>query len=120
MKLIRKPKLLKVVEPVKEEEVKAPKETAKEKTKKNKLPPDTYHDEVTPLELVIDETMKLIFTVKRGGELGLPRVDIRQYVTTEAYTGFTKKGINFPLEFMLEFMDKVEELNSECDAKGLE
>ena len=114
MKLIRKPALLKS-EPVKEE-----KTPVEKKTKKSKLPPDTYKDEVVPLELKIDETMKLVFTVKRGGELGLPRVDIRQYVTTETYQGFTKKGVNFPLEFMLEFMDKVEELNTECDKKGLE
>lgn len=119
MKLIKKPTLLKVEQPVKEEvkQEPTPKETTK---KKNKLPPDTYKDEVEPLELYIDETMKLIFTVKRGGDLGLPRVDIRQYVTTEAYNGFTKKGINFPLEFLLDFMETVDKLNTECDEAGLE
>ena len=115
MKLIKKKPTLIKVQPVKEE-----KTPVEKKTKKSKLPPDTYKDEVTPLELVIDDTMKLVFTVKRGGDLGLPRVDIRQYVTTETYQGFTKKGINFPLEFMLEFMDRVEALNTECDEKGLE
>ena len=118
MKLIKKPTLLKA-EPVKENKTKT-KETAEKKDKKSKLPPDAYKDEVTPLELYIDETMKLVFTVKRGGDLGLPRVDIRQFVTTDTYQGFTKKGINFPLEFLLDFIETVDRLNTECDEAGLD
>ncbi len=31
---------------------------------------------------------------------GLYRLDIREYVQTNKYTGFTKKGINVPTEFL--------------------
>lgn len=102
------------------QEVKAPEEKKTSKNGKSKLPPDTYKDEITPVEFEIDEHCKLIFSVKRAGEMGLPHIDIRQYITTEKYTGFTKKGINFPLEFFFDFMDKCQEVNEACDRKGLD
>ena len=93
-----------------------------EKTKKEArpLPSDDYKDEIDPKEIVLDESGKLIVSVKRGGEYGLPGVDIRHYVTTERYTGFTKKGVNFPLEFLLELVDLLREVSDECESKGLE
>ena len=98
---------------------KAP-EPKKEEKKVEKLPPDDYKDEVTPREILLDETGKLIISVKRGGDYGLPHVDIRHFVTTERFTGFTKKGVNFPLEFLYELMDLLKEVSDECDRKGLE
>lgn len=93
-----------------------------EKTSKRegRLPPDEYEDEIEPKEIVLDENGKLIISVKRGGEYGLPCVDIRHYVTTERFTGFTKKGVNFPLELLLELIDTLREVSDECDRKGLE
>ena len=85
-----------------------------------RLPPDEYKDEIEPKEIVLDENGKLIISVKRGGEYGLPCVDIRHYVTTERFTGFTKKGVNFPLELLLELVDTLREVSDECDRKGLE
>jgi hypothetical protein len=102
-------------EPVKEEKTK---KTSKKES--GKLPADTYKDEIEPMEMLIDEQNKLVFSVKRAGDLGLPHVDIRLFVTSERYTGFTKKGINFPLEFFLEFIDRCNEVNDKCDEKGLE
>ena len=98
---------------------KAP-EPKKEEKKVEKLPPDEYKDEVTPREIKLDETGKLVISVKRGGDYGLPHVDIRHFVTTERFTGFTKKGVNFPLEFLYELMDLLKEVSDECDRKGLE
>ena len=95
-------------------------EVKKEEKKARELPPDDYRDEIVPKELVLDETTKLVISVKRGGDYGLPHVDIRHFVTTERFTGFTKKGINFPLEFLLELMDMLHEVSDECDRKGLE
>ena len=95
-------------------------EPKKEEKKHRELPPDEYKDEVTPREIEIDENGKLVISVKRGGDLGLPHVDIRHFVTTERYTGFTKKGVNFPLEFLYELMDLLKEVSDECDRKGLE
>jgi hypothetical protein len=90
------------------------------KKESNKLPEDTYKDEIDPMELFIDEHNKFVFSVKRQGELGLPHVDIRLYVSSERYTGFTKKGINFPLEYLLTFIDKCNDLSDTCDEKWLE
>lgn len=101
---------------------KAPEPKKEEKVEKQtpKLPPDDYKDEITPKELLLDETGKLVISVKRGGDYGLPHVDIRHFVTTERFTGFTKKGVNFPLEFLYELMDLLKEVSDECDRKGLE
>lgn len=95
-------------------------EVKKEEKRAKTLPPDDYKDEIEPKELILDETTKLVVSVKRGGDYGLPHVDIRHFVTTERFTGFTKKGINFPLEFLLELMDMLHEVSDECDRKGLE
>ena len=93
-----------------------------EKTSKSegRLPSDEYKDEIEPKEIVLDENGKLVISVKRGGEYGLPCVDIRHYVTTERFTGFTRKGVNFPLELLLELVDTLREVSDECDRKGLE
>ena len=99
---------------------KAPEPKKEEKKKYRELPPDEYKDEVTPKEIVLDESGKLVISVKRSGDLGLPHVDIRHFVTTERYTGYTKKGVNFPLEFLYELMDLLKEVSDECDRKGLE
>ena len=110
--------------PIVEEKVPEPKkETVKETKKEEKhrqLPPDEYKDEIEPKEIILDDTGKLIISVKRGGEFGLPHVDIRHYVTTERYTGFTKKGVNFPLETLYELLDLLHDVSDECERKGLE
>ena len=98
---------------------KAP-EPKKEEKSVPKLPPDDYKDEIPQKEIVLDETEKLVISVKRGGDYGLPHVDIRHFVTTERFTGFTKRGINFPLEYLFELMDVLKDVSDECDRKGLE
>lgn len=111
-KIQRTPIVEKASEPKKEEK----------KEKKSSYDPslDEYKDEIPPKELKLDETGKLVISVKRGGDYGLPCVDIRHYVHTERFTGFTKKGINFPLEFLYELMDLLHDVSDECDRKGLE
>lgn len=112
---LKKPKMLKV---------EAPKESknSKEKTTKRKgstLPPDTYKDEFDPSELVVDGSRKFVLSVKRGGDFGLPMCDVRQYQTTEVYTGFTKKGINFPVEFLPDLIELLQEIYEKCGEKNL-
>lgn len=104
----------KIIRTVAEEKV------PEKKTEGSKLPPDDYKEEIEPKELILDDNNKLIISVKRGGDYGLPFVDIRHYVTTERYTGFTKKGINFPLEFLLDLIELCREASDECEEKGLE
>ena len=58
-------------------------------------------------------------SVKREPDLGLPCADIRQFMTTEKYTGFTKKGINFPIELLPDLIEELEKLYEKCEEKGL-
>lgn len=104
MLVLKKKEVLKPVETPKT----APKKEASVKTeKKSKLPPDTYKKEFPPIVLELDENRDLHLCVQRGGDLGLPHVDIRVYQHNQVYTGYTQKGINFPIEFLEEFIDKV-------------
>lgn len=99
-----------------EEVVETPKS---KKTGKNSLPSDEYKDEFEPLEMPVDENRKFILSVKREPDLGLPCADVRQYMTTEKYTGFTKKGINFPIELIPELIEELQHLYEKCEEKGL-
>ena len=83
------------------------------------LPPDVYEDEIDRKELEIDESNKLVFSVRRGGEFGLPLVEIRHFITTDRFTGFTRKAITFPVDLLLDFSDILREVSDECDEKGL-
>ena len=115
LKPIKRQPMLKIVEPKKE----TPKPEKKESKKKKDLPADVYKDEIEPIDLEIDETRKFVISVKRGGEFGLPMCDVRQYQTTELYTGFTKKGINFPVELLPDLIELLQVAYGECEEKNL-
>lgn len=117
LKLKRKKGLLNNVPEEVKEEVKSTKKTSAKK--ENKLPSDEYKDEFEPLEMYVDENRKFVLSVKREPELGLPCADIRQFMTTEKYTGFTKKGINFPIELLPDLIEELEKLYEKCEEKGL-
>lgn len=99
----------------------APKEETKPKRKsgKNKLPSDEYKDLVKPTEIVLNDSGKLVVSLKRGGELGLPRCDIRFFATTDVYTGFTKSGVNFDLDKLPELKAILCDMIEEADSLGL-
>lgn len=116
MKVLKRKGLLKAQ--AHEEEVKETKKPRKSNTD-NKLPSDEYKDEIPPKEIVLDENGKLVISAKRGGVDGLPRVDIRFFATTEVYTGFTKKGVNFDLEYLPDLIEMLGDVSNECDEKKL-
>lgn len=93
------------------------KQTA-EKTSK-RLPPDSYAPIFDPSDVEVDENRKFVVTVTRAGDDGLPVCDIRTYQTTEAYTGFTRKGINLPVNILPELIETLKEVNKECEKKNL-
>jgi metal-dependent HD superfamily phosphatase/phosphodiesterase len=98
----------------------APKvEEKPKKEDKKKLPPDTYKPIIEGVELTVTDKMKLCFSVSRKGDYGLPHVDIREFVMTEVYTGLTKKGINFNIEYLDEFIGILQKISAECEKKGL-
>lgn len=102
-----------------EAEVKEEPKKPRKSNKGNTLPPDEYKDEIPPKEIVLNEDGKLIISVKRGGPLGLPRVDIRYFATTDVYCGFTKKGVNFDLAYLPDLMEILNTVTEECDVKKL-
>lgn len=85
------------------------------KSHKNELPSDEYKDLIPPVEIPLDETGKIVISVKRGGEFGLPKVDIRLYVDNSVYTGFTKKGINFNLDKLPDLNSMLFEVSEMCE-----
>lgn len=85
-----------------------------------KLPPDEYPDEIEPISMVINESNRLIFRVKRDKIYGEYQLDIRHYLTTERYTGYTKKAITIPLEQLYALINKCDEVSAECDKKKLD
>lgn len=90
--------------------VKVEKTAPAPKAKPNKvesLPSDEYTPLIPQVVIEISETQSLVLRATRGGELGLPRLDIREYVKTEKYTGFTKKGVNIPLEHIEDLAQKL-------------
>lgn len=60
-------------------------------------------------------------SVKRFGEEGLPYVHFSTRVESEMYNGYKKgKHISFPLEFLYDFLDIMNEVDEECDKKHIE
>ena len=60
-------------------------------------------------------------SVKRFGEEGIPYVHFSTRVESEMYNGYKKgKHISFPLEFLYEFLDLMNEVDEECDKKHIE
>lgn len=98
-----------------------PQKPSKEEKKsaKKKMPSDEYKDLLEPIEMPVDESRKFVLSVKRGGEFGLPMIDVRQYQMTEMYTGFTKKGINFPINLIPDLIDSLQKMYEECEDKSL-
>lgn len=102
---------------VKAEEPKkiVPKKKEGKKETKEKI---TYTDLIKPKELEIADGVKLVFSVSKADD-GNPHVDIRTHITTESYTGMTKKGINFDVESLEEFKNILDEVDSELEKKGI-
>ena len=110
MKILKPKKIVKTVE----------EKPVQKKQKSRVIGDDEYPDLIDKRELVLNETNKLVFSVARGGEYGLPMIDIRHYMDTKKYSGPTKKGIRIPLEMLYDFMETLEEIDTECDEKHIE
>lgn len=112
MKILRPKKLVVQKEEVRQEETK-PKKT-------RVVDDDEYPDLIDKKELVLSDKIKLVFSVARGGEYGLPMIDVRTYVIKGEEDIPTKKGIRLPLEMLYDFMEILEDIDTECDEKGIE
>lgn len=106
---VGKPKLtLKKVEPIKVvKPVQKPKPV-------EKLPDDIYKNigEEKKMVVAVTEKVKISVDVKvtRGGDEGLPMIDIREFIESERYTGYTKKGVVIPLSEYPLFLEMLNEV----------
>lgn len=91
----------------------------KRKSMENTLPSDEYKDLLPPTEIKLTDQRSLKVSVLRGGEFGLPRVDIREFVYDSNYTGFTKRGITLDLDKLPELKAVLCDVIEDCDAKKL-
>lgn len=111
--MIRVPKLIKVGK------ASDTKKAINKEENSKKLPPDVYKPIISGKEIEVSDTKKLCFSVTRRGDDGLPHVDIREYISTELYTGMTKKGVNFDIEYLDEVIEMLQAINKECEKQGV-
>ena len=113
--IIRKPIIKKLSSTL---AVKAKEEEKKQKEYSRKYP-DEYKEEFPSSDIALNDEVKLVIQCKRGGEMGLPFVDVRTYVTNDKFVGFTKKGITLPVDKLNELATKLSQLYENCREKGL-
>ena len=120
---VRKPVLIKKAKPqitlVKPPVVQKPKP-------QEELPADVYKNigSAKTLHIATTENGSASFdvtvSVNRAGEDGLPVLDIREFINSKKYTGFTKKGVVIPLDLAKDFMGMLADvLNDEEVKKAL-
>lgn len=93
---------------------------AEESKKDNKVKKEkpVYTEISNPKELIIADGVKLVFSVNKSQE-GNTHIDIRTYIESEKYTGPTKKGINFHIESLEDFIEIISDMNEELEGLGI-
>mgnify|MGYP000172414077 CR=1 FL=1 len=110
---------LKVKKPRLDEKVQKAAGVKKAQAKKRATYPDEYKDEIPAKMIRLSDTKSLVFSVKRQGDDGLPAIDIREFIETERYSGFTKQGIRFDCEFLETVMKVLDTVDTELREKGI-
>lgn len=94
--------------------------------KKSTTTTTTEYEAEVKKEMLVKDNGKgykefLEVSVKRFGDEGLPYVHLSTRVESEVYNGYKKgKHISFPLEFLYDFLDLMNEVDEECDNKHIE
>lgn len=78
-----------------------------------------YKEVIEPRKMNLAEGLDLVFSVSESNSEEGARIDIRTYITSERYTGPTKKGINFPVELIEEFREFLDEIDEALQKKGI-
>jgi hypothetical protein len=116
--ILKKKVPLKKLEPAPVEDKKSKKKsTTTEKKPAKDSPASKYPDKYESVlpDVIVDynDIKHLVLQVKRGGPDGTLGVDIRWFMTTDSYMGFSSKGITIPIEV---FRSLLWELNNVNDA----
>ena len=101
------------VTPIEEPPKKEPK-----KRQKNTLPSDTYKPLIEPYTVPYDDEIQagkeIHVAIARMGDLGLPHVQILQFINNERYQGYAKgKSAAFPIEVLDDVIDALEGVRME-------
>ena len=99
-----------------QEETKKKLPIKKEESKKKK--PTDFTKLAEERVLRITDGTSLVFSVSKTKD-GDPHVDIRTHVSTDKYTGPTKRGVNFNIEFLEDFRQILEIIDEELAEKGI-
>lgn len=78
-----------------------------------------YKELIEPKVMNLSEGLDLVFSVSESTAEQGARIDIRTYLTTERYTGPTKKGINFPVELLEEFKEFIDLIDEALQRRGI-
>lgn len=116
---VRKPVLIKKAKP----QITLVKPLVPKKPKpQEELPADEYKNIGITKTLHINTNDKgaefnVTISVNRAGDEGLPILDIREFIKSAKYTGFTKKGVVIPLELAKDFMGMLADVLNDVDVK---
>jgi hypothetical protein len=79
---------------------------------------DLYPIEGDELVIPTDEHTSIRLALRRGGELGLFQLEVREYKDTEKFKGYTRQGITIPCGQLEDFSDAVLRIFDYCDEGG--
>ncbi|MBI2265691.1 MAG: hypothetical protein HYU64_11040 [Armatimonadetes bacterium] len=63
------------------------------------------------------DTTDIVFSVVKNDKSSIPKVDIREFVRSPKYEGFTKSGLRFAAELLPEFIDICKKLDDATESK---
>lgn len=75
-----------------------------------------YKDLINPTAVHLDELTKIVFSVTTLN-MEDPHVDVRTYIESEKYSGPTKKGINFSIDYLDEVIEQLTNISDELKAR---
>ena len=78
---------------------------------------DDYPDMIEVVTVPVDSETSYKITIKRGGTLGLPQLEIREWKETKKFSGYTKRGIAVPCSALEVFSDAVVRVFDLADEK---
>lgn len=79
---------------------------------------DDYPDMIDPVEVRVSDDTSIKITIKRGGDFGLPQLEVREWKDTAKFSGYTKRGIAVPCSVLEEFSDAVVKMFDLVEERG--
>ena len=80
---------------------------------------DEYKNTIIGEFELTPEKSKIVFSLCRNGEFGLPHFDIRLHIKTLSYVGPTRMGVQIPLNLIDNFIDLINKVYDVAEEKKL-